>query len=249
MYELPASVRLSVWLTHAFRFRRPLTDAVADALPDVDDVDPAVERLQLWRDMGERVVCVDLPQPGMFGSLLPPTSAAAAVASEVGECLFVPSLGGALVPRLEVYGPADDEGLRLTLEPHDSDPVPAHRLEMLALPDIDRRFRETMLREVELLEELGAMPLSASRHRAAADERAAAAQWALPPGLPSRAVRIITTAGLVLAALDQARAVPAGHDASSHSVRDAALRRLSAQTQTTMAEATTVAALELGGYR
>lgn len=247
MYELPASVRLALWLTHAFRYRRNLTDALTDALPDVDDVDPALERIELWRDLGERVVCVDLPHPGVLGGLLPPTSAAARAAAEAGECLFVPSLGGALVPRLEIYGPPGDTGLRLTLEGHDSEPVPQHRLAMLSLADIDRRFREAMLREVELLEDVNALPFGAASHRARADERAAAAEWALPPGLAPRAVRIMTTGGLVTAALDQAMATPAGHERVSSATRDMALRRLLAETQLAIAEAATFAALDLAG--
>lgn len=249
MYELPASVRLALWLTHALRYRRPLLDAVHAALPDVDDVDAALPQLELWRDLGERVVCVDLPHPGVMGGLLPPTSAAAGAAREVGECIFVPSLGGALVPRLEIYGPATDEGLRLVLEAHDSDPVPAHRLEMLSLPDIDRRFREAMLREVTALEELDALPFGAASHRQRADDRAATAQWALPPGLSPRALRIITSGGLIMAALDQALATPAGHDVATSTTRTQALRRLMGETHLAVAEAATVAALELSGHR
>lgn len=245
MYELPASVRLSLWLTHAFRFGRDVRDAVSDALPDVDDVAGDVDRVQVWRDLGERAVCVDLPHHGVLGGLLPPASQAMTAALETGECLFVPSLGGALVPRLEIYGPPTDEGLRVVFEAHDSEPVPAHRLGMLSLPDIDRRFREAMLREVSVLEQLDIQPFGASSHRARAENRLADAQWALPPGLPSRALRIITTAGLVTAAIDSALGTPAGHDARTQLTRDEPLRRLLGEVQLAMAEAATYAALDL----
>lgn len=224
MYELPASVRLALWATHAIRHGRPMSEAAEQALPDVDALDGALDRLDLWRDLGERAVCVDLPRPGLHGGILPPTSAASSAALEAGECIFVPSLGGCLVPRLEWYGPQDDQGLKLTLEPHDSDPVPAHRLEMLALPDIDRRFREALVRHIDDLERLDVQPHIGSDARGRADARLESARWALPDGMPGRAVHIIVRASTVAAALDEATSMPGGVDQRSASGRDMALR-------------------------
>lgn len=249
VYELPVSVRLALWLTHAIRHRSPFEDAVRAALPDVDALDGDTERFETWRDLGERAVCVDLPRPGAHGGLLPATSAALPAALDVGECLFVPSLGGCLVPHLEWYGPTGDEGLLLRLEAHDSDPVPVHRVEMLTLPDIDRRFRTALLEHVGDLEELDVQPFLGSGARDRADARLDATRWALPPGLTSRASRLITTSGLVVTAVDQALAEPTGADASSTQRRDAALRALLAEAELALAQAATVAALELGGLR
>lgn len=250
VYELPASVRLALWLTHAIRYARPFEDALDDALPDLDHVEGGLDRLELWRDLGEQVVCVDLPRPGVHGGLLPPGSAATSAAQEVGECLFVPSLGGVLVPRLEYYGPAGDEGLMLTLEPHDSEPVARHRLDALSLPDIDRRFREALLRDVATLETLDVAPFLGAGGRGRVDERIAGAEWALPPGIPTRALRIITTAGLVVAALDEAQSIAGGSlDATTSRTRDMTLTRLLGEAELALAEAATVAALDLAGLR
>lgn len=249
VHELPASVRLALWLTHAIRHGRSLESAIVDALPDLDHVEGALERVELWRDLGERVVCVDLPRPGVHGGLLPPGSAATIAALEAGECLFVPSLGGVLVPRLEYYGPPSDRGLKLTLESHDGEPVPTHRLDALSLSDIDRRFREALLRDVAVLEALDVQPFMGSGARGRVDERLSSSQWALPPGLAPRALRIITTAGLVTAALDEAATVPGGLHVGAASGRDVTLARLLGEAELAMAEATTVAALELSGLR
>ena len=249
MYELPASVRLSLWLTDALRSGRDLLDAVVDALPDVDDADPAIDRLTLWRDLGERVVCVDLPTPGVLGGLLPANSEAARAAAIAGECIFVPGLGGALVPNLEMYGPHGDQGLRLTMTAYDSAPVAAYSLAALSYSEIDRRFREALLRETAHLEGLNVHPFESRNRRARADERVTSALWALPLGLNDRALRILTTAGLVTAAIDEALAVPAGVDAASSTSRDASLRRLLAESQLAISHAATCAALELAGYR
>lgn len=247
MFELPASVRLSLWLTQAFTYRTDIEDAVASALPDVDHLDGDVARLGLWQDLGERVVCVDLPHLGAFGGLMPGGSPGASAAIEAGECLFVPSLGGLIVPRLEIFGPAGDEGLKLTLESYDSDPVPIHRLTMLMLPEIDRRFRESLLAHVETLETLDVQPFGAATHRRRTDDRLESAQWALPRGIPNRALKIITTAGLVTAAIDEALKVPAGIDAATQRRRDEPLRALLGEAQLAMAQATTYAALDIAG--
>lgn len=253
MHELPASVRLSLWLTRALRDSTPLEQAIVQALPDVDDVAGGLDQIELWRDFGERVVCVDLPRPGVHGGLLPPGSAATSAAMSAGECLFVPSWGGVLVPELEIYGPAGDEGLKLTFVAHDGDPVPIHRLQALALPQTDRRFREALMEHVADLESLQIAPfLGASNPRARVDDRLAGAQWALPEGIAPRALRIITTAGLVVAALDEALASPTSHgglDAASSTSRERALRSLLDEAELALAEATTAAALDLAGPR
>ena len=54
MSSLPASVRLALWATASYAGRLPLEEVMDRALPDVDDVRGDVDRLALWRDLGER---------------------------------------------------------------------------------------------------------------------------------------------------------------------------------------------------
>lgn len=249
MYELPASVRLALWGTHAIRYGMPMEDAAERALPDVDFLSGSLERLETWRDFGERAICVDLPRPGGQSDLITPGTEGFDAAVLAGECIFVPSLGGLIVPELEIYGPPGDEGLRADLRAFDSEPVPIHRLQMLALPDIDRRFKQSLITHIDELERLDIHPFSPEVARAQADDRLAAARWALPPDLAPRAVRIMTTAGLVIAALDEALAHSVGVDAAGQHGRDVVLRRLLREAETAIAEAATVASLTLAGIR
>ena len=64
MSTLPASVRLSLWITAAWAGRTSVPEALAAALPDVDDVAGDVDRLTLWGELGERVLVAALPRPG-----------------------------------------------------------------------------------------------------------------------------------------------------------------------------------------
>ena len=64
MPELPASVRIALWVTSAWRGGESLESAVDSALPDVDAVGPGVRTLDLWHDLGERTVLVALPSSG-----------------------------------------------------------------------------------------------------------------------------------------------------------------------------------------
>ena len=71
MPELPASVRVAAWVTHAWAGGVTLTEAVERALPDVDHTEGLVEQLRLWRDLGEAAVLVALPSPGDLAGLGP----------------------------------------------------------------------------------------------------------------------------------------------------------------------------------
>src|SRR5699024_10201258 len=62
MADLPASVRVALWGTAALAGRIEVRDVPACAMPDLDPVDGLVPQLDLWRDLGERLVLVALPR-------------------------------------------------------------------------------------------------------------------------------------------------------------------------------------------
>src|SRR6476661_1377386 len=104
MPELPASVRLSLWTTHAWATGSALENAVRRALPDVDHVEGDLDRLALWRDLGERALLVALPAPGDLVGMPRAAPEVLAAAADGGECVFVPALGGLLVPSISSFG-------------------------------------------------------------------------------------------------------------------------------------------------
>ena len=56
MPELPASVRLSLWVTQAWASGASLEKAIGLAMPDVDHVAGDLAQLGLWRDLGEQAL-------------------------------------------------------------------------------------------------------------------------------------------------------------------------------------------------
>ena len=64
MSELPASVRLALWITASWRGDLGTTDALGRAFPDLDHVAGDLARLDVWRDLGEQALFVALPRPG-----------------------------------------------------------------------------------------------------------------------------------------------------------------------------------------
>ena len=98
MSELPASVRLALWVTAAWRGQLPTRDALARSFPDLDHVAGDLARLDVWRDLGEGALFVALPRPGDVSGMPKASSAAVAHAAEAGECVYVAGIGGLLVP-------------------------------------------------------------------------------------------------------------------------------------------------------
>lgn len=250
MSTLPASVRLALWATSAYAGHVDLGEAVRRALPDLDHVEGATEPLQLWSDLGEQVVCVALPRPGQIATMPRSRADLVAAATESGECVFVPALGGALVPTIESYGPEGDTGWRATWVRYDADPVPVHQLAALDEREIERDLRAHLADLTQELDALDLSTLAGSDARQKADERAAITTWGLPPGLAPRALRVIMLAGAVAAAceigLDQA---PPTVDVGSHGRRERLLRDLLAVAETCLAGAATAAAQDLAGLR
>jgi hypothetical protein len=174
-----------------------------------------------------------------------------AAATEAGECVYVPGIGAALVPTIENFGPADDQGTRVTWSSYDCDPVPVHTLEALSLGEIERGFRQELTERTLAIEALDAGPWAGSALRSKADELSIG-QWGLPGGLPSRATHIITMAAVIgvateLGLSDQAQSqVLTGTVAEQRRIQ---LNCLDASADVAMAAAATVAALSMAGLR
>lgn len=251
MSVLPVSVRLSLWATAAYAGRLSVHEAVGRAHPDLDHVTGDLGRLSLWRDLGERAVLVALPRPGNLSGMPRGSAELIAAATDAGECVYVPGIGAALVPTIEDFGPADDQGTRVTWSAYDCDPVPVHTLDALSLSEIEQGFRQELTEHTRAIEDLDAKPWAGSPFRSMADELSVS-QWGLPDGLPSRATKIITMAALVGVATelglgDQAQAqVLTGTVAEQRRVL---LNGLDAIADTTLAAAATVAALSIAGLR
>ena len=251
MSALPVCVRLALWATAAYTGQLRVEDVVQRAHPDLDHVSGDLDRLSLWRDLGERAVLVALPRPGNLSGMPRGSPELIAAATDAGECVYVPGVGGALVPTIEHFGPAGDQGTRVTWSAYDCDPVPAHTLEALSLCEIELGFRQKLMEHTRAIEALDAGPWAGSPFRSMADERAAG-RWGLPDGLPSRATRIITMAALVGVATELGLSVPAQSQVLTAMVaeqRRRALSDLDAIADTAMAAAATVAALWMAGLR
>ncbi|AKU16841.1 hypothetical protein [Luteipulveratus mongoliensis] len=249
MSTLPASVRLSLWVTSAYAGHLDLDDAVSHALPDVDHVTGALDRLRLWQDLGERVLCVALPRPGQIATLPRGNPELVGAATTSGECVFVPAIGGALVPTIEEFGPEGDTGTQVTLTAYDADPVPTHLLASMDESDIERTLREHLIDATQELDALDAKPWAGSPLRAMADDRTAMREWGLPQGLPGRALRIIQLAGTVAAACELGMEHSHATDISSETRRHRLLLDLLGGAETALAGATTAAAQSLAGLR
>lgn len=253
MPELPASVRLSLWTTQAWATGLPVEEAVRRSLPDVDHVAGDLERLTLWRDLGERALLVALPAPGdLFG--MPRASVVAqGAAAEGGECVFVPALGGMLVPSFTSYGPGStqslDVGSRVDWTAYDADPVPRHRVEAVDASQLERHLRDEIRLATQSLDAVGGQPFGAEAARELADS-ALGGRWGLPRELPTRAARVIALAGTVGQVVDVALAAGDGALTSSDaSTRHSLLLKLQRDADHALADATNAACAVLAGWR
>src|ERR1035437_4055841 len=114
MSVLPVCVRLALWATAAYAGQLTVGQAVDRTHPDVDHVSGDLDRLSLWRDLGERAVLVALPRPGNLSGMPRGSAELIAAATDAGECVYVPGIGAALVPTIENFGLPDDQGTRGT---------------------------------------------------------------------------------------------------------------------------------------
>ena len=227
-----------------------MDQAVERAHPDLDHVAGDLDRLTLWRDLGERAVLVALPRPGNLAGMPRGSAELIAAATEAGECVYVPSLGAALVPTLEQFGPACDRGTQVSWTAYDCDPVPTHILEALSLNEIELRFRQDVLEATERIDALDTKPWNATMRSLASHMPAGA--WGLPSQLSSRAQRIIGTAAQIGVATDLGLTIHAESQVLTSRLteqRHRLLTDLSAIADTAMAAAATVAALSTAGLR
>lgn len=247
MSSLPASVRLSLWVTAAWSGHLDVEEAVRRALPDLDHVDGDVDYFRLWQELGERVLACALPRPGDVRSIPQGNPDLVAAATESGECVYVPGIGGAVVVQLEEFGPDGDVGTMARLTAYDCDPVPAHRLEELHASQIERTFRQELLAAAGALEGLDVQPWAGSTLRARADEHVDFTDWGVPPGIPGGAARVLQQAASIGAAVDLGLTTSPAVGVQEDQVRHRLLRDLQQAADTAMAQACTVAAMTLAG--
>ena len=198
MPELPASVRIALWVTSAWQAGRSLEEAVDSALPDVDAVGPGVATVDLWRDLGESTLLVALPSSGDPTSLPRCGPDALAAALEAEECVVAPGLGALLVPSWSTFGAPGatgaDAGTRLDWTAYDCAPVPTHRVEALDPRETVRLLTGRVLEVTDQLDALGGQPFDASSAREALPRPG---RWALPDDVSPQALRAITFAATV----------------------------------------------------
>ena len=250
MSVLPVSVRLALWATAAYAGRLSIDEIAARAHPDIDHVAGDLEHLSLWRALGERAVLVALPRPGKLTGMPRGSAEMVAAATDAGECVFVPGVGGVLVPAIETFGSSGDQGTQVTWTAYDADPVQIHVLEALSLSEIELTLRQAVLQTTTMIEALDAKPWS-SRLRSLADDLPGRG-WGLPDGLPPRAHRIMATASQIGAAAELGLSIHAESQVLTSQLteqRRLLLTNLDAMADLAMAAAATVAALSLAGLR
>ena len=250
MSALPVSVRLALWATLAYAGRLPMDEILPRAHPDIDHVDGDVDHLALWRDLGERAVLVALPRPGRLSGMPRGSSELVAAATDAGECVYVPGVGGALVPTIESFGPDTDQGTRVTWTAYDADPVQTHVLEALSLAEIERSLRLAMMDVTAGIDALDAKPWNAELRSLVQD--LPDDPWGLPKGLPRRAQLVMATASRIGAVTELGLGIQAeGQVLTSDQTqrRRRLLTDLEAVADAAMAVAATVAALSLAGLR
>ena len=240
MPELPASVRIALWVTSAWARGTSLDSAMESALPDVDAVGPGIRTLELWRDLGERTVLVALPVSGDLTSLPGCDAQTRASAVEAEECLVAPGLGALLIPSWSTFGPEGatgaDSGSRLDWTAHDCEAVPTHRVAALDPRESTRLLTTTVLETTEQLDALGGRPFDATAAREALPRPE---NWALPDELPGPVLRAITFAAAISAAAAAGLDGPQdGPDAWTQQRRLDLLRGLHRAAEHTLADAT-----------
>lgn len=259
MPELPASVRLSLWTTHAWASgtrldaASRLDEVLRRALPDVDHVSGDLDRLSVWHQLGEQALLVALPSSGNLSGMPGASAPAQAMAAQVGECVFVPGVGGMLVPSISSYGSGTggslDLGTRVDWTAYDADPLPRHKVEALEPSQLERHLREAMAAATRSLDAMGGQPFGAAAARELADA-ALGGRWGLPPALPGRAARVIGLAGTVGQVVDVALDAGDGAlTATAAAARHEVLLRLRRAADDALAAATNAACAVLAGWR
>jgi hypothetical protein len=250
--ELPASVRLALWVTASWRGGPGTREALSKAFPDLDHVAGDLARLDVWRDLGEQALFVALPRPGDVSRMPRGSAAATAHAADAGECVFVAGIGGVLVPTLSEFGPEGDVGVRADWTAYEADPVPRHRMEMLDLREIERELMRRVREHTARFEEVGGHPWG-DEARAEAEADLDTALWGIPAVTSGRALRIMALAANLSRLAHRTAGLTSlgatGLDAGTAAGRGLLLRTLAGDADTALADATNVAVMSIAGWR
>jgi hypothetical protein len=199
--ELPASVRLALWVTRAWAVGADASTVLGEAIPDADVVIGASERLALWRDLGERALYAALPRPGATGLLPGCGPEALDAATSAGEAVFVAGVGGLAVPGIVPFGAdhlgSEGSGLAVRWDGYPADPVPVYRLAGLDVGAVDGDLRRAVHGALGELGD-GGWSDAWGGPRAGSDGHRRVREWALPPDLPERVASLVVRAGAVL---------------------------------------------------
>lgn len=252
MSVLPIAVRMSLWATAAWSQGFPIARAVEATHRGIDHAAGALDRLDLWHDFGERVVLVALPRPGDITGLPRGSAELVDSATSAGQCVYVPTLGGALVPEVATFGSVDDHGTQVSWTAYESDPVAPHVLESISLREVEVVLREQLAESTDAIDALQAAPWDDGALRRVADRRTGGGGLGLPDGVPARALRLLSLAGTVHAALELGLSTYASSgavDAMAGEQRRVVMSRLYAGARPAIAAASNVAAMTMAGLR
>jgi hypothetical protein len=172
--------------------------------------------------------------------------------------VFVPGIGGMLVPSITTFGsgrtggaPAGglDVGTRVDWTAYEADSVPRHRVEALETSQLERHLRMDLLEATEALAAAGAQPFMGSAAQELA-EGTLGGGWGLPSGLPGRAARVIALAGTVGRIVDVALDAGDGALTAAESARRRGLLLgLQRTADRALADATNAACAVIAGWR
>jgi hypothetical protein len=251
MSALPVSVRLSLWVTAAFAAGTPVARAFAQAAPDAGSIDAPVDRVEAWRAVGEGALFAAAPRAGDATSAPAGPPEFFAAACDAGECVFSPSVGGALVPAVTTYGPDGDQGLAVTWAAYPTEPLPTHVAQAWSLRDATELLRRSVTESVEALEALDLSPWPSRGLRSLAERSLGEARaLGLPPGVPPRAVALIVEAARIGDACDLALShLDVTHSLAGYHAQMQQVRRLRQACDSALVTATNVGAATLAGWR
>ncbi len=241
-------MRVALWASAALNGGVDLDRVARNALPDIDDISGLTPTLQLWRDVAEPFVLVALPRPGHLAGMPTGPPDMIGAAHEAQEMVFVPQLGGALVPEIAAYGSSTELGWSAAWTAYPSDPVPRHVVQAISVADVELRLRTTL---ADLTDNLSLTPGSIMAGAAAEvfARRSVGTQWGLPTGVPQRAARVIELAGSVITLADIGLADGMQSvDSTSTVSREVVLRRLRDEATAALTMATNAAAMSFAGW-